>query len=47
LRPNYRGGLGYGFDFYSANRGRLGVIEFMDIEAGVDSLIATEITYRS
>ena len=33
LRPNYRGGLGYGFDFYAANRGRLGTIEFMDIEA--------------
>jgi dipeptidyl aminopeptidase/acylaminoacyl peptidase len=40
LRPNYRGGLGYGFDFYAANRGRLGVIEFMDIEAGVDHLVA-------
>ncbi len=39
LRPNYRGGLGYGFEFYAANRGRLGEIEFMDIEAGVDSLI--------
>jgi dipeptidyl aminopeptidase/acylaminoacyl peptidase len=43
LRPNYRGSLGYGFDFYAANRGRLGVIEFMDIEAGVDSLIAASI----
>lgn len=39
LRPNYRGGLGYGFEFYAENRGRLGEIEFMDIEAGVDSLI--------
>ena len=43
LRPNYRGGLGYGFDFYAANRGRLGEIEFMDIEAGVDSLIEKDI----
>lgn len=40
LRPNYRGGFGYGSWFYQANRGRLGEIEFMDIEAGVDALIA-------
>lgn len=39
LRPNYRGGIGYGREFYAANRGRLGPIEFMDIEAGVDALI--------
>ncbi len=39
FRPNYRGGFGYGFDFYAANRGRLGEIEFMDIESGVDALI--------
>jgi dipeptidyl aminopeptidase/acylaminoacyl peptidase len=40
LRPNYRGSTGYGFDFYAANRGRLGEVEFMDIESGVDSLVA-------
>jgi dipeptidyl aminopeptidase/acylaminoacyl peptidase len=40
LRPNYRGSTGYGFDFYAANRGRLGDVEFMDIESGVDSLVA-------
>lgn len=39
LRPNYRGGFGYGQAFYSANRGRLGEIEFADIESGVDALI--------
>ena len=39
FRPNYRGGLGYGRDLYAANRGRLGDIEFMDIESGVDALI--------
>jgi dipeptidyl aminopeptidase/acylaminoacyl peptidase len=39
FRPNYRGGLGYGFDFYASNRGRFGDIEFMDIESGVDHLI--------
>lgn len=39
FRPNYRGSTGYGRDFYAANRGRLGPIEFMDIESGVDSLI--------
>jgi dipeptidyl aminopeptidase/acylaminoacyl peptidase len=40
FRPNYRGGLGYGFDSYAANRGRLGDIESMDIESGVDALVA-------
>lgn len=39
LRPNYRGGFAYGRDFYAANRGRLGEIELMDIESGVDHLI--------
>lgn len=39
FRPNYRGGLGYGRELYAANRGRLGEIEFMDIESGVDALI--------
>ena len=39
--PNYRGGTGYGRAFYEANRGRLGEIELMDIESGVDRLIAT------
>jgi len=42
FRPNYRGGFGYGFDFYAANRGRLGEIEEMDIESGVDHLVATK-----
>ncbi len=41
FRPNYRGGLGYGFAFYAANRGRLGEIEWKDIESGVDHLIAS------
>jgi dipeptidyl aminopeptidase/acylaminoacyl peptidase len=40
LQPNYRGGLGYGHAFYAANRGRMGAIEYMDIESGVDALIA-------
>jgi dipeptidyl aminopeptidase/acylaminoacyl peptidase len=39
FRPNYRGSTAYGREFYAANRGRLGPIEFMDIESGVDSLI--------
>jgi dipeptidyl aminopeptidase/acylaminoacyl peptidase len=39
FRPNYRGGLGYGRELYAANRGRLGAIEMMDIESGVDALI--------
>lgn len=40
FEPNYRGGLGYGRAFYEANRGRLGEIELLDIEPGVDALIA-------
>lgn len=40
FRPNYRGGVGYGHAFYAANRGRLGEIEFADIESGVDALVA-------
>jgi dipeptidyl aminopeptidase/acylaminoacyl peptidase len=39
FRPNYRGGLGYGRELYASNRGRLGEIEFTDIESGVDALI--------
>ncbi len=39
FRPNYRGGLAYGRQLYAANRGRLGEIELMDIESGVDALI--------
>ena len=41
LRPNYRGGLAYGREFYAANRGRLGEIELADIESGVDHLVET------
>jgi dipeptidyl aminopeptidase/acylaminoacyl peptidase len=41
LRPNYRGSLAYGHDFYAANRGRFGDIETHDIEGGVDALIAS------
>jgi dipeptidyl aminopeptidase/acylaminoacyl peptidase len=40
FRPNYRGGTGYGFAFYAANRNRFGTIEQMDIESGVDTLLA-------
>lgn len=40
FRPNYRGGTGYGFAFYAANRNRFGEIEQVDIESGVDGLIA-------
>jgi len=39
FQPNYRGGIAYGVDFLNSNRARLGEIEFMDIEAGVDHLI--------
>jgi dipeptidyl aminopeptidase/acylaminoacyl peptidase len=41
FQPNYRGGIAYGYEHYAANRGRLGEIEWADIESGVDHLIAT------
>jgi dipeptidyl aminopeptidase/acylaminoacyl peptidase len=41
FRPNYRGGVGYGFAHYAANRNRFGEIEQADIESGVDALIAS------
>jgi dipeptidyl aminopeptidase/acylaminoacyl peptidase len=41
FRPNYRGGTGYGFAFYAANRNRFGEIEQADIDSGVDALIAS------
>ncbi len=40
FRPNYRGGVAYGHAFYAANRDRFGALESMDIESGVDALIA-------
>jgi dipeptidyl aminopeptidase/acylaminoacyl peptidase len=40
FQPNYRGGTAYGLAHYAANRGRLGQIEQIDIESGVDQLIA-------
>lgn len=43
FRPNYRGGTGYGVGFYSANRGRLGEIELLDIESGVDQLVSRKL----
>jgi dipeptidyl aminopeptidase/acylaminoacyl peptidase len=39
LEPNFRGGIGYGSEFYKANRGRIGDIDYKDIMAGVDYLI--------
>ncbi len=39
LEPNFRGSIGYGSDFYKANRGRIGDIDYRDIMAGVDYLI--------
>jgi dipeptidyl aminopeptidase/acylaminoacyl peptidase len=38
FEPNFRGGIGYGSEFYAANRGRIGDIDFRDIMAGVDHL---------
>jgi dipeptidyl aminopeptidase/acylaminoacyl peptidase len=40
LRPNYRGSAGYGEAFRSLNVRNLGVGDYADVIAGVDSLIA-------
>lgn len=39
FEPNFRGSIGYGSNFYAANRGRLGDIDYQDIMLGVDFLI--------
>lgn len=39
FEPNFRGGIGFGSEMYTANRGRLGDIDYKDIMAGVDHLI--------
>ena len=41
-QPHFRGGIGYGSEFYAANRGKLGDIDYKDIMAGLDYLIKTE-----
>jgi len=43
FEPNFRGGIGYGSEFYAANRGKLGHIDYDDIMAGVDYLIKNKI----
>ena len=40
LRVNFRGGLGYGFAFYAANRGQEGFADYDDMMAGVDYLVS-------
>ena len=39
FEPNFRGGIGYGSEFYASNRGKLGYIDYDDIMAGVNYLI--------
>ena len=39
FKPNFRGGIGYGSEFYAANRGKLGDIDYKDIMAGLEFLI--------
>jgi dipeptidyl aminopeptidase/acylaminoacyl peptidase len=41
FEPNFRGGIGQGREFYAANRGRIGDVDFRDIMAGVDFLVET------
>ncbi len=40
FQPNFRGSIGYGRDFYAANRGRMGDIDYRDIMSGVDHLLS-------
>jgi dipeptidyl aminopeptidase/acylaminoacyl peptidase len=39
FEPNFRGSIGFGSDFYKANRGKLGIIDYKDIMTGVDYLV--------
>lgn len=39
FEPNFKGSIGYGSDFYAANRGKLGYVDYDDIMSGVDYLI--------
>jgi dipeptidyl aminopeptidase/acylaminoacyl peptidase len=39
FEPNFRGSIGYGSEFYAANRGKLGYIDYNDIMTGLDNLI--------
>ncbi|MEO0728554.1 MAG: S9 family peptidase, partial [Bacteroidota bacterium] len=39
FRPNFRGSIGYGREFYAGNRNAFGQTDFADIMAGVDRLI--------
>ena len=43
FEPNFRGSIGYGSEFYAANRGKLGYIDYDDIMAGVDYLVKSKI----
>lgn len=41
FEPNFRGSIGQGREVYTANRGRIGDVDYRDIMAGVDFLIAS------
>ncbi|HSN53662.1 MAG TPA: S9 family peptidase [Candidatus Sulfomarinibacteraceae bacterium] len=40
LEPNFRGSIGGGRELYVGNRGRIGDVDYRDIMAGVDHLVA-------
>jgi dipeptidyl aminopeptidase/acylaminoacyl peptidase len=41
FEPNFRGSIGQGREFYAANRGLIGDVDFRDIMAGVDYLVSS------
>ena len=41
FEPNFRGSIGGGRELYEGNRGRIGEVDYRDIMAGVDHLVAT------
>ena len=43
FQPNFRGSIGYGSEFYAANRGKLGYVDYDDIMSGVDYLVKNKI----
>ncbi len=47
FQPNFRGSIGYGRNFYAANRNAFGHTDYEDIMAGIDTLVALDIADKN